>query len=227
MAAVFTCITCGVAFKDAEIQRKHYKSDWHRYNLKRKVAGFGAVSAEEFQKLVLEQRTIQADNEKDKSMYCSVCHKTFSGGQTFENHLASKKHKERAEHGEQTDKPRREVPPKKEEIIEEECDMDTDSEVEELSSDEWNEDDENNPINNNDCLFCHHHSRSMTINLKHMTEAHSFFVPDIEYCVDLKGMLLYLGAKIFDGHICLWCGETGKKFHSVQAVQKHMVRIFC
>lgn len=222
MAAQFTCITCGVRFKDAEIQKLHFKSDWHRYNLKRKVAGFECVSAEEFQKLVLEQRSLLADNDKDKSMYCEVCRKSFSGEQTYSNHLASKKHKDREEIGPVV-RPER---PAREEAMAVESDgsdCETDSEIEEVSDDEWNEDDENNPINKNDCLFCHHHSKSFTATLKHMTEAHSFFVPDIEYCVDLRGMLLYLGAKIFEGNICLWCGEKGKTFHSVQAVQKHMV----
>lgn len=222
MAAQFTCITCGVKFKDAEIQKLHFKSDWHRYNLKLKVAGFGPVSAEEFQKLVLDQRNLLAENDKDKSMYCEICRKSFSGEQTYSNHLASKKHKEREENGPVV-RPEKPVLVEKEEPMAVESD-DTDSEVEEVSSDEWNEEDENNPINKNDCLFCHHHSKSLPANLKHMTEAHSFFVPDIEYCVDLKGMLLYLGAKIFDGNICLWCGEKGKTFHSLQAVQKHMVK---
>ncbi len=35
--ASFTCISCHVAFREAAVQREHYKSDWHRYNLKRKV----------------------------------------------------------------------------------------------------------------------------------------------------------------------------------------------
>lgn len=56
MSAVFTCITCRVAFADAEFQRSHYKSDWHRYNLKRKVADLPHVSAEGFNQRVLAQR---------------------------------------------------------------------------------------------------------------------------------------------------------------------------
>ena len=44
-----TCITCGVAFQNADLQRNHYKSDWHRYNLKRKVAEFEPVTLENFQ----------------------------------------------------------------------------------------------------------------------------------------------------------------------------------
>lgn len=44
-----------------------------------------------------------------------------------------------------------------------------------------------------DCLFCPHHSRSLTKNVAHMTKIHSFFIPDIEYLVDLRGLIKYLG----------------------------------
>lgn len=32
-----TCNACNMEFKDEEERNLHYKSDWHRYNLKRKV----------------------------------------------------------------------------------------------------------------------------------------------------------------------------------------------
>ncbi len=44
-----------------------------------------------------------------------------------------------------------------------------------------------------DCLFCEHHSHSLARNMTHMTKTHSFFLPDIEYLVDLRGFILYLG----------------------------------
>ena len=44
----FTCITCRVIFVDAELQRTHYKTEWHRYNLKRKVAQLPAVTQEDY-----------------------------------------------------------------------------------------------------------------------------------------------------------------------------------
>ena len=40
----------------AELQKAHYKTDWHRYNLKRRVADLPPVSAENFQQRVLAQR---------------------------------------------------------------------------------------------------------------------------------------------------------------------------
>lgn len=42
----FTCITCHMIFKDGVGQRDHYRSDVHRFNTKRKVAGLAPVSAE-------------------------------------------------------------------------------------------------------------------------------------------------------------------------------------
>ncbi len=44
-----------------------------------------------------------------------------------------------------------------------------------------------------DCLFCSHHSKSIMRNVAHMTKVHSFFIPDVEFLVDLKGLIRYLG----------------------------------
>jgi len=41
----FTCLACNVCFSTADHQRDHYKSEWHRYNLKRKVAMLPPVTA--------------------------------------------------------------------------------------------------------------------------------------------------------------------------------------
>jgi pre-60S factor REI1 len=55
-----------------------------------------------------------------------------------------------------------------------------------------------------------------------MSEAHSFFVPDLDYVTDLEGLLTYLGAKVGQGRMCLWCNDKKTAFRSVDAVQKHM-----
>lgn len=49
ISSVFTCISCKVAFGTADAQRLHYRSDWHRYNLKRKVAELPPVDLAQFQ----------------------------------------------------------------------------------------------------------------------------------------------------------------------------------
>ncbi len=73
-----------------------------------------------------------------------------------------------------------------------------------------------------DCIFCTHASDSLEENVRHMTEIHSLFIADLEYLRDLKGLIQYLLDKVSLGHYCLTCSEKGKRFHSVEAVRKHM-----
>lgn len=53
---LFTCISCRVVFANSELQKAHYRTDWHRYNLKRKVADLPPVTAVDFQQRVLERK---------------------------------------------------------------------------------------------------------------------------------------------------------------------------
>ncbi|XP_019344183.1 cytoplasmic 60S subunit biogenesis factor ZNF622 isoform X1 [Alligator mississippiensis] len=317
--AAYTCITCRVAFKDADIQRAHYKTDWHRYNLKRKVADMPPITAENFQERVLAQRAVAEEQSKITATYCTACSKRFSTFNAYENHLKSKRHLElekkaveaiskkvetlnekNLEKGlvpenlnkdamnaaiQQAIRPqpssspkkipllpsdtssspaggpslsqsreRLEKPPRiqwfeqqakklaKQQVEQEEEDEDMEEEGwEDVYSDEdleaegaeMEDEEEDEQIDTEgtpamgaipamDCLFCLHHSSSLMKNVAHMTKVHSFFIPDIEYLMDLKGLIKYLGEKVGIGKICLWCNEKGKSFYSTEAVQAHM-----
>ncbi|XP_033350886.1 zinc finger protein 622 [Bombus vosnesenskii] len=238
MTSPFTCITCRVAFRDLDIQRQHYKSDWHRYNLKRKVAELPPASVEEFQKRVITQRTKGYKEKEEGTISCKICKKNFNTRNQYENHLLSKKHKEKCAKQNvpfetENEDLENNAGPSFGSVIKKNVqgkvsvkqlseDMEVDSDIESINSDEWMEDTEN-PVTNNNCLFCNHHSRSLVRNLKHMTIAHSFFVPDPEYCTDIKGLLVYLGKKIFAGYMCIWCNDSGRCFQSVEAARAHMI----
>ena len=43
-----TCLACAAVFGTPLEQKEHYRSDWHRYNLKRKLAELPPISAEGF-----------------------------------------------------------------------------------------------------------------------------------------------------------------------------------
>ncbi|XP_008556264.1 cytoplasmic 60S subunit biogenesis factor ZNF622 [Microplitis demolitor] len=239
LPTTYTCITCRVAFKDPEIQRQHYKTDWHRYNLKRKVAELPPVTAENFQTKVIEQRVEETAVSEQES--CKVCHKTFNTTNQYENHLMSKKHRERSLKSEKIP-PRDDAEyintvspgklihkavssvgsPDKDDEKASSLNVEVDSDVESVDSDDWVEDTDN-PVKNNCCLFCKHHSRSIVKNLKHMNEAHGFFIPDPEYCIDVRGLLVYLGEKVFAGFMCLWCNDRGRVFQSAEAARGHML----
>lgn len=94
----YTCISCRVAFTDGEVQRAHYKTDWHRYNLKRKVADMPPVTAENFEERVLAQRTAaeQQQHQLDhgSGQVCATCNKHFSSANAYANHLQSNKHQQ-------------------------------------------------------------------------------------------------------------------------------------
>lgn len=229
MTSPYTCITCQVAFRDLDIQRQHYKSDWHRYNLKRKVVDLPPVTTEEFQKRVIAQRGKDTESKREHSYNCKQCRKNFNTKNQYENHILSKKHRENTSVLDNGQNPEPKTTPESSDRLNSRSsnsadnnEIEIDSDVESVDSDEWAEDTEN-PVKNNDCLFCNNHSRSFVRNLKHMTEAHSFFLPDPEYCTDPRGLLIYLGEKIYAGYMCLWCNDSGKAFQSAEAARAHML----
>ena len=167
--------------------------DWHRYNLKRKVAELPVVSLEAFEerKTAHEKEAKTAENpEKEAKSYCVACGKNFKNLKAYENHIVSKKHLEMVLKFKE--KPAKTpLPPDSEGEDDEEMDED-DEEIEEVDSDEW----EDEPIEKTVCLFSGYRSSSMEKNLKHMSINYSFFLPDPEYITDLEGLIEYLGAKV-------------------------------
>jgi hypothetical protein len=50
------CSNCAADFEDVAEYRSHCKSEWHNFNLKRKVKGLTPVSDEEFREISLDAR---------------------------------------------------------------------------------------------------------------------------------------------------------------------------
>ncbi|KAG5656582.1 hypothetical protein KAF25_000169 [Fusarium avenaceum] len=91
----YTCNTCQVAYRNIDLQKGHMKSDWHRYNLKRRVASLPPISADVFTEKVLQARAVSTA-EADKAYFeraCDICEKTYYSENAFQNHLTSQKHK--------------------------------------------------------------------------------------------------------------------------------------
>jgi pre-60S factor REI1 len=78
------------------------------------------------------------------------------------------------------------------------------------------------PLDVDECLFCPLVSESMEESVQHMSSAHGFFIPDLDYLVDLKGMVQYLCYKVGEERCCLYC-QTSRVFYSIEAIQHHMV----
>ncbi|CAA19119.1 ribosome biogenesis protein Rei1 [Schizosaccharomyces pombe] len=96
MSTSFACTTCTVAFNNAESQKIHWKSDWHHYNLKRKVASLPPLSAEVFAGKILSIQKQNEEVQKKAEFYqnCEVCNKKFYSEGAYSSHMASKKHRD-------------------------------------------------------------------------------------------------------------------------------------
>nr|QBH67584.1 zinc finger protein 622-like protein [Ustilago esculenta] len=93
---LFTCLSCSIAFPNPDDQRTHYRSDLHRYNMKRRVANLPPVKTDVFNAKILERRAALTQEAQtavtpDK---CEACEKKFATQNAYRDHLNAKKHKE-------------------------------------------------------------------------------------------------------------------------------------
>jgi len=93
----YTCNSCAVAFRNSDAQRTHMRSDWHRYNLKRRLADLPAVSSEDYNEKVLAAQATNtaAAAQAAFARTCSICQKTYYSENAYQNHILSKAHKTR------------------------------------------------------------------------------------------------------------------------------------
>lgn len=91
----FTCNTCQVAFRGSELQRGHMQSDWHRYNLKRRVASLPPLTSDIFTEKVLANQASAAATAARASFerICAACQRTYFSENAYQNHLGSQKHR--------------------------------------------------------------------------------------------------------------------------------------
>ncbi|XP_051137106.1 cytoplasmic 60S subunit biogenesis factor REI1 homolog 1 isoform X2 [Andrographis paniculata] len=85
-----------------------------------------------------------------------------------------------------------------------------------------NDDDEYEYLDPSCCFMCDLEHDTIESCMVHMHKQHGFFIPDIEYLKDPRGLLTYLGLKVKRDHLCLYCNERCHPFTSLEAVRKHM-----
>jgi len=237
-SAKLTCISCRLLFVTTKEQRDHYKTDIHRFNLKRKVANLPPVNEEIYKQKVQSL----APEVPGSSIECTVCNKHYSSSNTFTQHMNSKKHQDLSQKAtlqnsvvaDPNSKPiLNETSPQpaltldvKESTKPAQVDQDESNpqSVAELTEEQIIEERIKNArlIPKEECLFCSKNNNDFQSNLQHMAHDHGFFIPDIEYLKDLEGIIKYLIEKVAVGNVCLYCNGKGKQFYSLEAVQAHM-----
>eukprot|EP00615_Pteridomonas_danica_P006576 CAMPEP_0114341286 /NCGR_PEP_ID=MMETSP0101-20121206/8948_1 /TAXON_ID=38822 ORGANISM="Pteridomonas danica, Strain PT" /NCGR_SAMPLE_ID=MMETSP0101 /ASSEMBLY_ACC=CAM_ASM_000211 /LENGTH=410 /DNA_ID=CAMNT_0001474843 /DNA_START=27 /DNA_END=1256 /DNA_ORIENTATION=- len=218
MAGV-TCYTApGVTFDDRASLQEHYKSDWHRYNLKRKVAGLPPLPNDQFEARKAAALAAKGDQEKK-----AASHKLDHVKQNKKDKVAGRvaDRKERIlkmnEEKEKSSMKKPPVPPTKKE--EEEEDRMKDDETNE-NEEEEEEEEEPFEVDLRRSLFDSNLAEDIDESLAHMAKKYGFFIPDVEYLSDLEGLVEYLHEKIGLGHTCLYCNKIHR---SANACRQHMV----
>jgi pre-60S factor REI1 len=174
--AQFTSTTApGTIFSSREELGQHYKSEWHKYNLKRREANLPMLTQSDFQARLDAAMALRREKEgKDKK----------SGT----DHL-KKQHS-------QQDKPLTKLAGSGA--------PDTLSTVSK-EDEEVEEEEEEGNIDPTVSLFDRHVSMTVKDNVQYMYQTFGFFLPDQEYLVDLEGLIGYCHEKIQLGHVCLYC----------------------
>jgi len=233
----FSCISCQVILEDQDKHVAHHKSDFHRFNLKRKMINLPPVTMEQFNLKVAEIKKAEDVKDQKETVECKVCRKKFSSENTYKTHVNSSKHKERAAAAERAKQEKEEagedaenVAPKSPTEPEEpkEKKQKPSEEQEEVADDRTLEEIIDAKIKSSrkilleECMFCLQKFDDLETNVEHMEKHHGFWIPDREHLKDLPGFIEYLGEKISVGNVCLWCNEKGPAFYSLNAVQQHM-----
>ncbi|KAL4817468.1 C2H2 type zinc-finger-domain-containing protein [Aspergillus spinulosporus] len=213
----YTCNTCFVAFRSSDGQRAHMRTDWHLYNMKRRVASLPPVSQEIFNEKVLAAKASSnaAAAKASFERTCVACQKTFYSENSYQNHVKSSKHKAREARlnrenaddtssvmsstfslGEPINKPR-------------EADVAAVTQgLKEATIAEGDEDEEiadADSYSSSHCLFCNNESTSVEENTDHMFKSHGMFIPERTYLADLEGLIRYLYRKINENSECIYC----------------------
>ncbi|RHY10324.1 hypothetical protein DYB28_004172 [Aphanomyces astaci] len=211
---MLTCTACREEFATYELQKEHFKLDWHRYNLKRKVVGLPPVSVEQFFARKADGAPQKVEEPVLQAFKCHNCNKSFSNVKAVDNHKATKKHQVAVKKADNVETITSKVIAK----AVEDAPVD-----EEAATTEDDDEEEDVDLNIQHCMFCSFEADSLETNLTHMQKSHGFFIPDLEYLEDLEGFVTYLVEKVKLGHVCLYCNGKGKAFRTFQDCQKHMI----
>ncbi|MCH0629613.1 C2H2-type zinc finger protein [Kocuria palustris] len=228
---MFTCNTCTLTFDESAEQRDHMRGDWHRYNLKRKVAQLPAISEAQFNEKVAVMNKATEETPKTRTLKKEERQRKREELQEKKRQILEIARKAMAEGklpAEATPKPTEQLPAETEATQPTEQDKPEDATKEAAAPEGPTEEEiislklkNKVDIPPTTCLFCKKTRNFETIdeNLEHLWKAHNLYIPERKYLVDVEGLLNYLGEKVGFG-FCIACGYQGR---TCEAAREHML----
>ena len=90
------CSSCLTSYNNDEEYKNHYKSEFHKYNILRKMVQLAVVSKVQFEKHLLEtKKVVKPIIDVKPTYHCEICSKKFKTDAMLKNHNTSKRHLER------------------------------------------------------------------------------------------------------------------------------------
>ncbi|CAK7898208.1 cytoplasmic 60S subunit biogenesis factor Rei1p [[Candida] anglica] len=241
----YTCNTCGLAFATPEDQRVHMKSDWHRYNLKRRVAQLPPIDEDLFNSKVASLTIAEETPAEPKKSNKQLTKKEIRRREkeaihekkkqilemARQNMLAGNKRESSAdgEATEETAEAAAAAAAAAETVASDAAQPEAEVVAEELTEEQQAEQLMAKKIANRvhipstTCLFCPPKAKmefeTVDLNIEHMFKQHGFYIPEQKYLEDKDGLIAYLGEKIGLGNVCLSCTYQGR---NTEAVREHM-----
>lgn len=213
----------GKVFSSRADLAAHYKSDWHRYNLKRREAGLPVLLEGDFQARLEAAKALRQDKQagkdhlkRNKKKFHGRKKQSLQGSVQVLQAPAYDRIKEKEQQQELKDNKESEQAAEGD-TAEESTDVTPSGPTPQQLAEEAAIE-----IDPRQCLFDRHLSADVKANADRMHRKYGFFIPDQEYLSDLEGLLGYCHEKIKLGHVCLYCQRI---FTTWQGCQKHMISV--
>lgn len=222
----------GKIFSSRSELASHYKSDWHKYNLKRRELNMPMLTYEDFtirfeaaMALRNEREGKEKRNGKDHLKDKNALNRKKNIDETGEEKKLTKRQLRKLQRNGKHNSPISSVTKESLQINQsfEKLDLSMKNPEEQEQQEEalGQEDIQPPTIDPNQSLFDNHISPNVEANVEYMYEKYGLFIPDRECLIDLEGIIGYCAEKIKLGHTCLYCQ---KMFKSWRACQEHMIQ---
>ncbi|KAH3670791.1 hypothetical protein OGAPHI_001307 [Ogataea philodendri] len=237
----YTCNSCSLAFHEAEEQRRHMKTDWHRYNLKRRVSHLPPINEQLFNDKVGSFLVDDEDSSINVKSKATNKQLTKKDKRRLEKEALIEKKNQLLELARQRqyqhhDTTKSELEPSSPSLVAKltaaDVNISTDRapEPQELNTIADDIDPEESIIKQKlenavnipleVCMFCNKESHTLDENVEHMYKYHGLYIPEAPYLIDKPGLIGYLSEKVGLGNVCLACQFQGR---NIESVRQHMI----
>ncbi|KAL3233430.1 Cytoplasmic 60S subunit biogenesis factor REH1 [Nakaseomyces bracarensis] len=242
----FTCNSCVIQFQTSDSQRYHMKTEWHRYNLKRRVADLPPISAGMFAEKVQISEREQKEHQVDEFGFAILKSLDHNGHKQRKQKKKNDKGPIKQLQKEETENELHRTVSSTDSVTSEMSHLTTseynttdfgedtaseygftsDSNYDYATSSEDDTDDEEDHIHEKknvnefsvtQCIYCGSENKDIERNLRHMFRSHGLYIPERSYLVDLDGLLKFLINQMLVEFNCMCCNYVGSSLESTRA----------